>query len=103
MFLATVVADSHAVSAQSSGSVVELETPLASSHPLTGFLRRPSRAGPLPAVVLLHGCNGNWRKIDERWGKRIAAWDYVTLAVDSFGPRGISDTCSETASPEFAS
>ena len=85
------------------GSVVELETPLASSHPLVGYLRRPQGAGPLPAVVLLHSCAGNWRRIDERWGKRIASWGYVTLAVDSLGPRGITTTCRDSASSDFAS
>ena len=53
--------------------------------------------GPSPAVVLLHGCNGNWQRIDERWGKRIASWGYVTLTVDSFGPRGIKSTCNDGA------
>ena len=69
--------------------VVEIESPLASSQPLQGYLRQPDDAGPSPAVVLLHGCNGNWQRLDERWGKRIASWGYVTLTVDSFGPRGI--------------
>ena len=32
----------------------------------------PTAAGPSPAVVLLHGCGGGWRGLDERWGKRIA-------------------------------
>ena len=80
------------VAAESSRIVVEIETPVASSQPLQGFLRHPVGAGPLPAVVLLHGCQGNWERLDERWGKRIASWGYVTLAVDSFGPRGI-DAC----------
>jgi len=91
-----------AAESQSTGTAVEIETPLASSHPLAGYLRRPSRVGPLPAVVLLHSCRGNWRHIDERWGKRIASWGYVTLAVDSFGGRGIKDTCTERTS-DFAS
>ena len=86
----------------SSGALVEIETPLASAQPLGGYLRRPNRAGPLPAVVLLHSCRGNWRHIDERWGKRIASWGYVTLSVDSFGARGIKDSCTERTS-NFAS
>ncbi len=53
------------------------------------YLRRPRTAGPSPAVVLLHSCNGDWRRLDERWGKRIASWGYVTLAVDSLGSRGL--------------
>lgn len=71
--------------------VVEIESPLASSHPLQGYLRHGGYAGRSPAVVLLHGCNGNWARIDERWGKRIASWGYAALTVDSFGPRGLKN------------
>jgi dienelactone hydrolase len=83
--------------AESSGTVVDLETPLARSPPLQGYLRQPGGRGSSAAVVLLHSCAGNWRRLDERWGKRIASWGYVTLAVDSFGPRGIDNTCSSGA------
>ena len=82
--------------------VVELENPLASKQPLQGYLRQTYHAGPSPAVVLLHGCNGNWRRLDERWGKRIASWGYVTLTVDSFGPRGIDNTCTSGAPVDLA-
>jgi dienelactone hydrolase len=88
---------------QSSATVVEIESPLATARPpLQGYLRQPNAAGPSPAVVLLHGCSGNWGRLDERWGKRIAAWGYVTLSVDSFGPRGIKNTCSSGAPVELA-
>jgi dienelactone hydrolase len=69
--------------------IVEIESPLASSQPLQGYLRQGGSAGPSPAVVLLHSCNGNWGRLDERWGRRIASWGYATLTVDSFGPRGL--------------
>jgi dienelactone hydrolase len=82
---------------QSSASVVEFESPLANPQPLQGYLRQPASAGPSPAVVLLHSCNGNWARLDERWGKTIASWGYVTLTVDSFGPRGIKNTCNSGA------
>jgi dienelactone hydrolase len=82
---------------QSSASVVEFESPLSSPPPLQGYLRQPASAGPSPAVVLLHSCNGNWARLDERWGKKIASWGYVTLTVDSFGPRGIKNTCNSGA------
>ena len=100
-FLIGQATSSAAADAESSGSIVELETPLASAHPLVGYLRRPRGVGPLPAVVLLHGCSGNWLNIDERWGKRIASWGYVALSVDSFGPRGIKRTCRESAFNDF--
>jgi dienelactone hydrolase len=77
--------------------LVEIETPLASPRPLEGHLRQPRDAGTSPAVVLLHGCNGGWQQLDERWGKRIASWGYITLAVDRFGPRGLTSTCTTGA------
>ena len=86
-----------AARSQFGGTIVELETPLASSHPLQGYLRHPNGTGPSPAVVLLHSCRGNWRHIDERWGKRIASWGYAALSVDSFGPRGIKTTCRDSS------
>ncbi|VIO77111.1 hypothetical protein CI1B_69340 [Bradyrhizobium ivorense] len=82
-----------AAAAEIPAALVELESPLTNTQPLQGLLRWPERPGLLPAVVLLHGCSGLWRELDERWGKRLAAWGYVTLTVDRFGPRGISNTC----------
>ena len=63
--------------------------------PLTlhGYLRRPDGAGRHPAVVLLHGCGGLAERIDQRWGQTLASWGYVTLTIDSFGPRGIGNIC----------
>ena len=91
-----------AAESEPSATVVEFENPLASPQPLQGYLRQTNSAGPSPAVVLLHGCNGNWMRLDEHWGKRIASWGYVTLAVDSFGPRGIKNTCSSGAPVDLA-
>ena len=94
--------DCAAAMSEPAAFVVELENPLASKQPLQGYLRQTHHAGPSPAVVLLHGCNGNWRRLDERWGKRIASWGYVTLTVDSFGPRGLDNTCSSGAPVDLA-
>ncbi len=105
-FAAALLAGSAAACAaawsQPSARVVEFESPLARPQPLQGYLRQPNRAGPSPAVVLLHSCNGNWARLDERWGSKIAAWGYVTLTVDSFGPRGIKNTCNSGAPVELA-
>lgn len=75
-------------------ALVEIESPLATAQPLQGYLRLPDGAGPSPAVVLLHGCSGFFKQLDERWGRRLAAWGYVTLTVDRFGPRGIASACT---------
>ena len=50
------------LAAKSPPIAVEIESPLASSHPLQGYLRQANGAGPSPAVVLLHSCNGDWER-----------------------------------------
>jgi dienelactone hydrolase len=85
-----------------SATVVEFESPLANNQPLQGLLRQTNRARPSPAVVLLHSCNGNWRRLDQRWARRIASWGYVTLTVDSFGPRAVRNTCDSGAPVDMA-
>ena len=60
---------------------------------LQGYLRRPSGAGPFPAVVLWHGCGGFPEPVDQDWGVKVTSWGYVALTIDSFGPRGIKNTC----------
>jgi dienelactone hydrolase len=63
---------------------------------LAGKLQKPAGDGPFPAVVLLHGCGGIQPKRDHRWAERLSDWGYVTLQVDSFGPRGLSNVCTYT-------
>jgi dienelactone hydrolase len=59
---------------------------------ISGWLYRPSGAGPFPAIVLAHTCAGVNAHTDV-WGKRLADWGYVTVAPDSFGPRGQKSLC----------
>jgi dienelactone hydrolase len=59
---------------------------------ITGWLYQPSGAGPFPAIVLAHPCNGVSQHT-EFWGKLISSWGYVVLAPDSFGPRGEKNVC----------
>lgn len=63
---------------------------------LTGKLTKPDGEGPFPAVVLLHGCSGT--NLERTWDNyaRISSWGYVTLRIDSFGPRGIDNLCLPT-------
>lgn len=96
------VAGCASAMAETSATVVDFETPLSRLQPLQGYLRQPAGGGPSPAVVLLHSCNGNAQRLDERWGRRIAAWGYVTLTVDSFGPRGLKNTCSSGTPVDLA-
>lgn len=61
---------------------------------LSGTFNKPPGDGPFPAIVLLHGCGGIQPKRDHRWAERLSGWGYVTLQVDSFRPRGISNVCT---------
>ena len=59
---------------------------------LSGWVYRPGGAGPFPAIVLAHPCNG----VSEHthgWGRLLASWGFVALAPDSFGPRGEKSVC----------
>jgi dienelactone hydrolase len=61
---------------------------------LTAHIKKPEGDGPFPAVILLHGCGGIIPKRDERWIERLSKLGFVTLQVDSFGPRGIGSVCT---------
>jgi len=50
----------------------------------------PMGAGPFPALVVLHGCNGVGRH-ERLWAQQLTAWGYVAIVVDSLRPRGIID------------
>jgi dienelactone hydrolase len=60
---------------------------------ITGALRKPEGAGPFPAVVLMHGCDGV-QSGNQWWVDDLTKWGYVTLMVDSFGPRGLTEICT---------
>lgn len=57
---------------------------------ISGLLAKPTVQGPLPAVVLLHTCGGLRPHVYTDWTNYLTALGYVTLSVDSFGPRGIT-------------
>lgn len=60
---------------------------------ISGELVLPRGNGPFPAVVLAHGCNGN-RNIERAWGPLLREWGYATFVIDSFGPRGLQEVCT---------
>jgi dienelactone hydrolase len=78
-----------------SSEPVWFDSAVASAVPVSmqGYLRRPAGPGPLPAVVLMHGCGGGAEELDWHWGVRIAAWGYVTLTIDRHAPRGLKNAC----------
>ena len=55
-------------------------------------LVRPARGGPFPAVVQLHGCAG-LEPQSFRWARWLAERGYVSVVVDSYGPRGVKGDC----------
>ncbi len=59
---------------------------------MSGWMYKPSGAGPFPGIVLAHTCGGIGRHTDV-WGKLLASWGYVVVAPDSFGPRGEKSVC----------
>jgi dienelactone hydrolase len=60
---------------------------------ITGTLTRPAGPGPFPAVVILHGCHGVSPQL-HRWARDLKDLGYVSLVVDSFGPRRLPADCA---------
>ena len=68
---------------------------------VTGELYLPAqKSAAMPALVLKHGSGGlgaaNGVAI-RQWAQLVASWGVAALVVDSFGPRGITDTASNQA------
>src|SRR3954471_15105984 len=65
---------------------------VAAGPEISGTLYRPAGTGPFPAIVLAHPCSGVTEQTGV-WGRLLASWGYVTVAPDSFGPRGEKSVC----------
>jgi len=79
------------------GSLVTLPVTFSNVTPgapqeIVATLVRPAGEGPFPAVVQLHGCEG-LKTQSYRWARWLAGQGYVTLVVDSFGPRNVKGDC----------
>lgn len=59
-----------------------------------GHVGLPQGDGPFPAVVLLHGCAG-LQPNNFRWARFLNRHGYLTLILDSFGPRSLVRNCSQ--------
>ena len=55
--------------------------------------RYPDGAGPFPAVVVFHGCDGLRIPRYSGWTNWFHARGYAVFFVDSWSPRGISTDC----------
>lgn len=81
------------------------EAPQKPKRNLVGYLGKPEGAGPFPAVVLMHGCGG--LELDTRhqtgfnylsdFAREYRRMGFVTLVLDSYGPRGLGDICAGVA------
>lgn len=71
-----------------------------SPAPLRAHLFQPATPGPHPAVVMLHGCGGAYKKAGglnarhQMWGEYLASQGYVALMLDSFSSRGLQQICT---------
>ena len=61
---------------------------------MSGDLDLPDVSGPVPAVILMHGCAGLPHRAIEGWKPVLRDWGYATFVVDSFGPRGYREVCT---------
>src|SRR5215470_456641 len=59
---------------------------------LNGELFTPNGAGPHPAVILHHGCNGVGQNV-QSWALWLQGQGYAALVLDSFSARGIQSLC----------
>ena len=103
--LAIGIASFFGAGAASAGTLVQFPNlPGHTPANLSGYLARPDAGlsaelggpfngvAPYPAVIVLHGCNGMFGP-SAVIADRLSSWGYVTLAVDSLGPRGIASRC----------
>ncbi|MGA3086173.1 MAG: dienelactone hydrolase family protein [Thermodesulfobacteriota bacterium] len=74
-------------------SRTKITFPLNSNQNLTGDLSKPEGDGPFPAVIFLPGCTGGQYNLSG-WEKILVKEKYVTFGVDSLGPRGVNNVCS---------
>ena len=65
------------------------------------FYPAPAGKAPAPAVVMLHGCSGMWARNGEptrsyeRWAEHLRKLGFAALLLDSFGPRGEREICTQ--------
>jgi dienelactone hydrolase len=76
-------------------SADDVTIPPAGSRPaISGVLVRPSGAGPFPAVLVLHGCDG-LGPLQTQTVADLAAHGFVGLAIDTLGPQHLKNACTD--------
>jgi dienelactone hydrolase len=67
---------------------------------ITGYLYKPEGAGPFPAVIGMHGCDGlvdqdgRVHPLYGTWGETLSKEGYLVLLPDAFGSRGHGNLCA---------
>ena len=64
---------------------------------MSGELELPAAPGRVPAVILMHGCGGLPHRAIDGWRPLLHEWGYATFVIDSFGPRGYREVCTNGA------
>ena len=64
---------------------------------MSGDLALPDSQARVPAIVLMHGCSGLPHLAIRGWEPLLREWGYATFIVDSFGPRGYREVCTNGA------
>jgi dienelactone hydrolase len=93
--------DSGVISFQSAGSfqrsaATEPFALTGTAAALSGELLFPEGAGPFPAIVLVHGCEGN-QNVEPAWGPYLRKAGYATFNIDSLRGRGLNEVCTQPA------
>lgn len=67
---------------------------------ITAHLYKPAGAGPFPAVIAMHGCDGvveqdgKVRPLYASWAETLSMEGYLILLPDALGPRGHGNLCA---------
>jgi hypothetical protein len=83
------------------GSTPELDAlPDRIGDRVRGYLYKPEGAGPFPAVIGMHGCDGlvdqdgKVHPLYGTWGETLSKEGYLVLLPDGFGSRGHGNLCA---------
>jgi dienelactone hydrolase len=89
-----------AVAAATTAAAAPLDVEIpAGAESLHAVMYRPEAAGPFPAIVALHGCDGLIGRGEAiakhygEWGERLTAAGFVVVFPDSYGSRGTGPQC----------
>jgi hypothetical protein len=78
---------------------------------IQAYIVKPSGDGPHPVIIYLHDCGGLAPEVKSSefgaqgslaetsreafWTNRLLSWGYAVVLVDSYTPRGMTDTCAD--------